>query len=143
MIQKITLTDSSCDADYLAALSSAIGDFCLTLQVHASNAHRSTGMIGIPSGTITVNDIARLLEATIPSEYFSNDCIASPRLQFVLDDKLKTDILPVGMRCKRLEVMVTYARGCVEKVQRWFDWATALNRTIVGWDVEILERIDD
>jgi len=64
---KISLTES--DTDFMRQLSATMGDFSFVLQVLPNDVIKSTGMIVIPSGIITVDDVGRVLSAAMPPEH--------------------------------------------------------------------------
>lgn len=119
------------------AISAISGDFSLVLQVSPSDVIRSTGMVAIPSGIITVSDVERVLEAAI-SLPCRDDVImhVSPTCNFVVDGSILTKLLPIGMPAKRLDVTVALIHINDGMLPRWRGWASALGRNIVGWRIE-------
>ncbi len=127
------------DADFMAALPTTTGDFSLVLQVSPNDVIRSTGMVAIPSGVVSASDVGRVLEAAM-SLMCEDDLImhASSTCHFVVDGVMQTAFMPIGMPATRLDVTVALERINEEMLQRWRDWAAALERNIVGWRIEEL-----
>lgn len=127
------------DADFMAALSTATGDFSLVLQVSSKDVIRSTGMVAISSGIVTTNDVGRVLEAAT-SLLCKDDVImhASPTYSFVVNNELYTELMPIGMPATGLDVTVALVRIPAGMLQRWRDSVAALGRNIVGWRIEVI-----
>lgn len=127
------------DANFMSVLSSTTGDFSLVFQVSPNDVIRSTGMVTTPSGIVTANDIGRVLEVAM-SLLNKDDVIvhASPICSFVVDGILHTELMPIGMSAKRLDVTVALVRISAGMLQRWRDWAAALGRNFVSWRIEVI-----
>lgn len=137
LIPECTISLTTADADFMAALSNTEGDFSVVLQVSSNDVLKSTGMVKIPSGIITHDDVGRVLEAAMSIQR-KDDVImyASPTCHFVVDSVMQTEFMPIGMPATRLYVTVALARIHEEMLQRWRDRTTALGRNIVGWRIE-------
>jgi len=138
-LQEFTASLKNADTDFMAALSSTTGDFSLVLQVSLNDVIRSTGMVAIPTGMITANDVGRALEAAM-SLLCADDVVmpASTVCNFVVDGVIWTEFMPIGMPATRLDVTVALVRIPEGMLKRWHDLATALGRNIVGWRIEEL-----
>jgi cell division ATPase FtsA len=138
---KIPLTPdtATADADFMAVLSTATGNFSLVLQVSPNDVIRSTGMVAIPSEIVTASDVGRVLEAAM-SLLCKDDVVmqASPICSFVVDNNLHTELMPIGVPATRLDVTVALVRTPTGMLQRWCDWANALGRNVIGWRIEIV-----
>lgn len=125
------------DTEFMTAISAITGDFSLVLQVSQNDVIRSTGMVTIPSGIVTIGDVGRVFEAAT-SLPFRDDVLmyTSSTCHFLVDGTMRTKIMPIGMPAKRLDVTVALIRINDGMLQRWRDWASALGRNIVGWRIE-------
>lgn len=139
LLAEFTIYLNTVDADFMSQLSSTVGDFSVVLQVSPNDVIRSTGMVAIPSGIITANDVGRVLEAAM-SLFCKNDVImqASCSCHFVVDGVMQTEFMPIGMPATRLDVKVALVRINEGKLHHWRGCATALGRNIVGWRIEEL-----
>lgn len=124
---------ATADKDFMAALSTATGDFNLALQVLPKDVIRSTGMVAIPSGIVTANDIGRVLEAAM-SLPCKNDVImhASPAYSFVVNNELHTELMPIGMAATRLDTTISLVRIPTVMQQRWRECATELELNLIA-----------
>lgn len=135
-IQEIKISLDNADKDFIKALSMTEGDFRLVLQVTSNEVFTPTGIIKIPSGIITANDVGRALEAM---SFFSNDSVymhASASINFIVDGNLQTQHMPIGLLGQKLEVSTNFAKIPLGKLNRWHDWAKALGQHMVGWRIE-------
>jgi cell division ATPase FtsA len=125
------------DTEFMTAISAITGDFSLVLQVLSNDVIRSTGMVAIPSGIITVSDVGRVLEVatSLPCRDDVFMC-TSPTYHFLVDGTMRTKLMPIGMPAKRLEVTVALIRINEDMLRRWRGWAAALGRNIVSWRIE-------
>lgn len=135
----LILPNDNFDSDFLAILSATVGDFRLVLQVSPNDVIRSTGMVAIPSGVITISDVGRVLE-TATSLLYKDDVLmyTSPICHFVVGGTMRTKLVPIGMSANRLDVTVALVRISAEMLYRWRDWAAALGRNLVGWRIEVI-----
>jgi cell division ATPase FtsA len=125
------------DTEFMTAISAITGDFSLVLQVSPNDVIRSTGMVTISSGIVTISDVGRVFEAAT-SLPFGDDVLmyTSPTCHFLVDGTIRTKVMPIGMPATRLDVTVALIRINDGMLQRWRDWASALGRNIVGWRIE-------
>jgi len=139
LLPELTISLTTADADFMAALSTTTEDLSLVLQVSPNDVIRSTGMVAIPSGVVSASDVGRVLEAAM-SLLCKEDVImqASSTCHFVVDGVMQTEFMPIGMPATRLDVTVALVRSNEGTLQRWRDWASALGRNIVGWRIEEL-----
>lgn len=136
LLPEIMISLAMADADFMAALSSTVGDISMALQVSKNDVIKSTGMVSIPSGVITANDVGRVIEAAMSC---SRSIIqASSICHYRVDDSLETELMPIGMPCQKLQVSIALLPIPENRLQRWHDWAKALGRNLVGWRVEVL-----
>ena len=135
----LVVTTANPDADFMVALSTSTGDFSLILQVSPNDVIQSTGMVAIHSGVVTPIDVGRALEAAMSLLSSTHTVLhASPTCIFVVNDRVQTELMPIGIPGKKLEVKVALVRISTGILQRWCDWANALGRNVVGWRVEII-----
>lgn len=143
VIQELTISldanTATPDTKFLMAISAITGDFNLVLQVSPDDVVRSTGMIAVPAGIISIGDIGRVLEAAT-SLLCKDDTVmqASPTCNFVIDGKIRTKFIPIGIPAKRLDATVSLIRINDNILQRWRDLASKSGRNIVGWRIEEL-----
>lgn len=143
VIQEITISldanTATPDTKFIMAISAITGNFNLVLQVSPEDVVRSTGMVAIPAGVITIGDVSRVLEAAT-SLVCNDDTVmqASPTCNFVIDGKIRTKFIPIGIPAKRLDVTVSLVRINNKTLQRWSDLASKSGRNIVGWRIEEL-----
>lgn len=139
LLPEFTISLTTADADFMAALSTTTKDFSLALQMSPNDVIRSTGMVAIPSGVVSASDVGRVLEAAMLLPC-NDDVImqASPICNFVVNGVMQTAFMPIGMPASRLDVTVALVRINEGVMQRWRNWATALGRNIVGWRIEVI-----
>ncbi len=98
-------------------------------------------MIAIPSGTITAEDVGRVHNAAMPPEN-GNEVIllTSISSKYLVDGRTETESIPIGIPGNKLQVTISMVRVRKEKLRRWFEWPTALERNLVGWRIEIVSK---
>lgn len=140
LLPEFTISLTTADADFMAALSRTAGDFNVVLQVSSNDIVKSTGMISIISGVITANHVGRVIEVAMSIQRPDKVIMQSPTsCRFLVNGSLETELMPIGMPSQKLQV--TLGLICIPKgmLQRWNDWAAALGRKCVGWRVEELQ----
>ncbi|OIQ63203.1 DNA translocase FtsK [mine drainage metagenome] len=134
LFPELTISLTTTDVDLMAALSSTVGDFSMVLQVSPNDVMKSTGMVAIPSGVITANDVGRVIEAGMSC--LRSIVQASPICHFLVDGNLQTEFMPIGMPAKKLQVSIALLPIPEGMLQRWHGLANALGRNLVGWRIE-------
>lgn len=136
--------DSRNDRSYMTELSKTTGDIHLLLKVMAVNEIKSTGMVNIPSGVVTSNDVTRVLQAANNHLRFNGDYIqAYSNPTYTINNKLQTEFIPLGLIGQKLEVTIKIVEVPKGMIRRWHEWSLALGRNIVRWDVEIMANIQE
>mgnify|MGYP006943056599 CR=1 FL=1 len=127
------------DKDFLAYLTKSKTDFSIVLQVSPDKIIKSTGMIAVPSGIVTVEDIGRVLETAL-SLTGTDEVILQVRstAQFLVGDSMLTDIFPIGIPSQKLEVTIELVRVNKQWLLRWVQWTESLGRRINGWHIKVV-----
>jgi len=138
MTQEIVISEATSGADLLAEISAGSGDFRIVLQT--GETFRSTGMVAIPSGVITPEDIGRVLEVAISVSRTSSMrlVVMSPVQAFIIDDWVHTETMPLGMYGKKLEVSVDLGVIPEETMHQLQILADASGRKLVGMRANII-----
>lgn len=142
-LPEILISLAGPDTDFMKQLSVTEGDFCFALEVSPNEVTKSTGMISIPSGIITAEDVGRAHSAAIPSE--SSDEVILPTstsCKYLVDGRTETEHMPIGLHGNKLQVTITVIKVPKEKLRRWFDWPAALERNLLGWRIQIVSSPD-
>lgn len=108
----------------------------LELFVCESDIFYSTGMVSLPSGVVSFNDVSRALDAAMnmhaPEELHlpvSNDFL------FKVDDKIEVKSMPIGILGRFLEAKVPMVRLPISNTV-WHRLHEIQGNTSVRWSIE-------
>lgn len=95
------------DEDFMSKLLRSSKTIRTALIVSRDMVFKSSGMTYVPSGTISIIDVVRVVGASIP--ILNNDCVclpASTKTNYFIDDTLHKEFMPIRLCGRKLEAQV-------------------------------------